>query len=350
MSMFTFSPQHTLTGITSGDLQRTPRGAVIKGVRSSDALWDEEHEPSFVRDDGIAPSKDDLQDQFVVFQLNNEQEGPAILNAEAVTSQLEGSEDQPDVLARLNLISFHVGAHDTVKENTRATMRINFGKDPSSSDRAFDTAFWAVAAGLKLYNESTGKPAENKELAADMNRAFGNRPIEIPGGLGNLSFEVIKHEEPKWWQRTFRFLQGSAGQALTSVLGFPAITQSAINIIDELVGRLEKDDPEILFKSAPMRLALTQRAHDEFTGGSRRIRLGSLNPGYCILARYRDYKAFAESDAVFYPSLGLLAPSDADPTVVANLTRDNPLNDLTYAVFRVRMKSAQLDPSFNFKG
>ena len=99
-----------------------------------------------------------------------------------------------------------------------------------------------------------------------------------------------------------------------------------------------------------MQLKSRSRAHDELTDGSRRIRLALLTPGYCILAQYGDYKAFAESEAVFYQAFGLLAPSHADPMEAVSLTRDNRLHDLTYAVFRVRMKSAQLAPSFNFKG
>jgi hypothetical protein len=344
MSVFSFDLHQTLTGVPGAALRKgraRARGPVLPGEDGFAA--------AFVRDDGVAASADDMKDQFVVFQLNDSMDGPAILNAEAVKPKLAGSDDEPDVLTKLNLISFHVGADERIDKNTRATMRINFGKDASSTDRMFDTAFWAVAAGLKLYNDSTGQPAQTKDLSADMNQAFGNRPIEIPGGLGNLSFEVVKHDEPKWWQNVFSFLRGGTGTALTSVLGFPAVTQAAIGIIDELVGRLADQEPEVLFKSKPMRLALTGKAHDEFTGGSPRVRLGSLNNGYCVLARYGDYNDIAGSNAVFYPTHGLLAPADADPANYASLTTKNPLHGLTYAIFRVRMKTTVLDPNFSFR-
>lgn len=347
MSVFAFDPAQTLTAVPAAAAR--PKGKAAMTARAA-RPWDDGSSPvAYVGDDGATPAPDDMKDQFVVFQLGDTMDGPAILGAEAVKPKLAGSEEEPDVLAKLHLASFHVGAGEKIDKNTRATMRINFGKDPSSTDRMFDTAFWAIAAGLKLYNDSTGKPAQTKDLAADINRAFGNRPIEIPGGLGNLSFEVVKHEEPKWWQKVFSFLQGGTGQALTSVLGFPAVTQGAIGIIDELVGRLADEEPEVLFRSKPMRLALTGRAHDEFTGGNPRVRLGSLNSGYCVLARYGDYADIAGSNAVFYPTHGLLAPADADPTNYASLTTKNPLNGLTYAVFRVRTKGTALDPNFNFR-
>jgi hypothetical protein len=351
--LFSFDLDRTLTGVpaapTSQRAARRATGPAGK-ARGGGDMWSEGvPSTNYVSDTGAAASQSDMKDQFVVFQLNESMEGPAVLNAEAVRPKLAGSDDEPDILTKLNLISFHVGDGENIDKGTRATMRINFGKDPSSTDRMFDTAFWAIAAGLKLYNDNTGQPAQTKELSADINRAFGGRPIEIPGGLGNLSFEVIKHEEPKWWQKVFSFLQSGAGQGMTSVLGFPAVTQTAIGIIDELVGRLSENEPEVLFKSKPMRLALTGKAHEEFTGGSPRVRLGSLNNGYCVLARYGDYNEIAASNAVFYPTHGLLAPASADPADYASLTSGNPLHGLTYAVFRVRMKTTALDPNFNFR-
>lgn len=344
MSVFSFDPDQTLTGIPAA-APRKARGKSRGIVLPTEGGF----APAFVGDDGVVASPNEMKEQFVVFQLSDTMDGPAILNAEAVKPKLAGSDEEPDVLTKLNLISFHIGADEKIDKNTRATMRINFGKDSSSTDRMFDTAFWAVAAGLKLYNENTEEPAQTKDLSADINRAFGNRPIEIPGGLGNLSFEVVKHVEPKWWQKVFSFMQSGPGTALTSVLGFPAVGQAAIGIIDELVGRLADQEPEVLFKSKPMRLALTSKAHDEFTGGSPRVRLGSLNNGYCILARYGDYSDIAGSNAVFYPTHGVLAPASADPADYASLTSKNPLHGLTYAIFRVRMKTTGLDPNFSFR-
>ncbi|MBS1145379.1 MAG: hypothetical protein H6R14_2785 [Proteobacteria bacterium] len=346
MSLFSFDPSRTLTNISTGGLVEPParaRGPVRRGGGTPDFL-----SGLFSRDDGSAATRDDLADQFIVYQISKEAEGPALLDASAVKPGLEGTPEQPDVLARLNMTSFHVGTGEDIDPDTRATMRITFGADASSSGRIMDTAFWAVAAGMKLYQN--GGVTQDKQLAADLNRAFANRPVEIAGGLGLLSFEVVRHEEPAWWKQLFAFAQGPTGQTLTSVLGFPAITQPALALVDELLGRLAEDKHEVLFKSAPMRLALTQQAHDEFTGGNPRIKLGGLSDGYCVLARGRDRDALVAADPVFYPTHGILAPATANPARIQELTTDNPLHTLTYAVFRIKTKSTMLDPDFAFRG
>jgi hypothetical protein len=348
MPLFSFDPRKTVTGTFAAPAAAAP-AARARGEAAPRARGASEpaRETAFVRDDGVALAKDELDDQFIVYQLSKELQGPAILDSTAVTPSLEGTDAQPDVLAKLNLISFHVGAGDEVDRDTRATMRITLGKDPSSASRILDTAFWAVAAGMKLFADE--KPAQDKQLAADINRAFANRPIEIAGGLGLLSFEVVKHEEPKWWQKLFGFLRSGTGEALTSVLGFPGVTQPALALVDELLGRLDEEKHEVLFQSAPMRLALTQRAHEEFTGGNPRVKLGCLDQGHCVLARGRDRNALVAADPVFLPTHGILVPATADPGDTAALTTKNPLHELTYAVFRVQTKSTLLDPDFNFR-
>lgn len=166
--MFTFNPDQILTRVLPGDRQTLSRGGPTTTARSGGTAFDEFQQPQYVADDGIAPSADTLQDQFVVFQLNKERQGPTVLNAAAVKPHLEGSDDQPDALADLYLISFHMGNQDKLEKNARATIRINFGKDASSSDRMFETAYWAIAAGLKRFNKSTSRPAENR-VGADRN-------------------------------------------------------------------------------------------------------------------------------------------------------------------------------------
>ena len=319
------SPEHPTFGLT-GD-----RGAV-----------------HFAIDNNLALKENDLSNQFIAFQLNNKKDGPAILESSEVTSTIEGSSEQPDVLMNLEMQSFHIGNDVDVDKNSRATMRINIGKDKSSTDKMFDTAFWSIAAGLDLYNEAKKKPADPKDLKADFKQAFGNRPIEIPGGLANMTFEVIKHREPRWWQRIFKFLQSDTGKTLTSTLGFPAITNNAINLIDELLNKLDKNEPEILFKSRPLRLALSQKAKTDYTGGSERIKIGSLTPGFCVLARGKDFNTFINADAYYYPTYGKLVPSKVGHADLMTGNYDDPFENVTYSIFRIGMKADKLDPTFNF--
>jgi hypothetical protein len=246
------------------------------------------------------------------------------------------------------MLSFNIAANEKVDINSRATIRINIGKDENSRDKYFDTAFWSIAAGLNLYNQVKNKVADPKDLKSDFRQAFGNRPIEIPGGLSKMTFEVIKHREPKWWQKIFKFLQTETGKTLISTIGFPAITAPAIKVIDELLNRLDKSEPEVLFKSLPLRLALTKQAKNDFTGTNPRIRMGSLNPGICILARGKDFDAFVKSDTIYYPTFGKLVPSKVTESQLLSGKYDDPFMDVTYSIFRIGMKETKLDPSFNF--
>jgi hypothetical protein len=228
--------------ITAYRVER-PSTGVVKAARASGG------ELAFATD---SRSEVQLPDQFVAFQLSSQLQGPSLLESAQVEPKIEGSSDkEPDVQVALEMLSFHVGENENIDPNARATMRINFGKDESSSDNRFDTVFWSIAAGLNLYDQVKNKKTDTKDLKTDFRKAFGNRPIEIPGGLGRLSFEVIKHQEPPWWKQIFKFMQSGTGEALVSALGFPAITTQAIQVIDQLLDRLTDAKPEVLFKVYP---------------------------------------------------------------------------------------------------
>jgi hypothetical protein len=290
----------------------------------------------------------DLSNQFIVFQLSSLVDGPSVLESSRLEPTIDGRPEEPDVLVALEMLSFHLAESEQAGPDTRATMRINFGKDESSTDKRFDTLFWSIAAGLSLYDQVKNQKANGKEFKSDFQKAFGNRPIEIPGGLGRLTFEVVKHREPTWWKRIFSFLQSDTGATLVSALGFPAITNQAIKVLDELLDRLGDSKPEPLFKSLPMRLALSKYARDAFTGGSARIKMGCLRPGFCIMARGRDFKTLSDADVIYYPAYGKLIPKDVtEGDLVAGAYKD-PLRDVTYSVFRIGMKGTRLDPTFNF--
>jgi hypothetical protein len=295
--------------------------------------------------EAIAP---DLQDQFFVFQFSSSKEEKSILESTQVMPKIEGSEQEPDVLVNLELQSFNVGKEENIDNDTRATMRINIGKDENSRDKYFDTVFWSIAAGLDLYNRAQNKPTEGKDFKSDFRKAFANRPIEIPGGLCKLAFEVVKHQEPPWYKKIFKFLTSDTAGSLISTLGFPAVTTQAISMIDELLNRLDDSRPTILFKSRPMRLALTTQAKNDYSGGNERIKIGCLSPGFCILARGRDFNTFLNADATYYPSLDKLVPSDVDLSKLMSGSYDDPFKNMTYAVFRIGMKQAKLDPTFNY--
>jgi len=347
MTLFSFSRDDVVTPYSlvpsdGGLAQESVSGGNIYGNQSPVAL---------AADRGTVLKPAEQLDQFFVFQLSNQAEGPTILESSQAESTLMGSaEQEPDVLVSMKMESFHLAADEDVDPNTRATLRVTCGKDESSTDSRFDTLFWSVAAGLKLYEQFKTPNATLKNTKADFRKAFGNRPIEVPGGLARLSFEVVKHKEPAWWQRIFTFLQSDTAESLISVLGFPAITLQAISVIDELLNRLVDSEPKVLFKSVPMRLALSKWARNEYTGGNPRIKIGCLNPGFCVLARGRDFDTIARSNAIYMPTYDRLVPADVGQGDLVGGTYDDPFKHVTYAVFRVGMKPTKLDPTFNFGG
>ncbi|MCX2679453.1 hypothetical protein OOZ15_05810 [Galbibacter sp. EGI 63066] len=303
---------------------------------------------AFSQKDGKIINESELSNQFIVFQLSNKEEGAPVFESSEVTPLIDGSKEEPDILMSMEMQSFHIGKDVEVDKKTRATMRINIGKDENSSDKYFDAAFWSIAAGLDLYNQIKKKPVEPRDLKTDFKQAFGNRPIEIPGGLAKMTFEVVKHLEPRWWQRIFKFLKSDTGTAFTSAIGFPAITNTAINLIDELLNKLNRSKPEVLFKSRPLRLALSKKAKDEYTGGSERVRIGSLSPGFCVLARGRDFKTLINANAYYYPTYGKLVPAHVSNTDLLSGNYHDPFKNVTYAIFRIGMKAHKLDPNFNY--
>lgn len=296
---------------------------------------------------GTSLTSEKIQDQFIVFQFSGSEEGPSILESSQVEPRLEGSDEKPDTLARLQMTTFHVGRGERIEKNTRATLRLDLSKDRNSSS-PLDTLYWAVAAGLRLYDDTKKGRAESRDLRADFGEAFAHRPIEIPGSLARFSFEVVKHREPAWWQRVFALLGSEAGKTLISAVGFPGVTGRAVELVDELLNRLNDDQPEVLFRSRPMTLALTTRARKELTGGLPGIRPGVLNPGYCLMARGRDFSRIISLNPRFLIAYGKLVPGDLKPEEFLSGNFENPLDEMTYAVFRVGLAEARLEHNISF--
>ena len=289
-------------------------------------------------------------DQFMVFQLNNSLDGPTILDSTEVQPSIEGNSENPDVLVAIEMLAFHVAENEGIDNKTKATLRMDIGKDESSSDKRFDTVFWSIAAGLQLYNNAKSGKSESKDLKSDFSQALSKRPIEIPGGLGKVTFNVIKHQEPPWWKQIFTFLESDTAKGLVSAFGLPAVTQQVINVFDQLLNRISDSSPKVLFAGRPMRLAFSKQARTDFTGGNPRVSMGCLNGGFCVFTRGRDFNSVAKSNAVFYPTVGKLVPASVHPGDIASGGYDDPLQNVTYAIFKVGTKATKLDPTFNYGG
>jgi hypothetical protein len=98
-----------------------------------------------------------------------------------------------------------------------------------------------------------------------------------------------------------------------------------------------------------MRLALSKYARDEFTGGNPRVKCGALNQGFCVMTRGRDFDTVSKADVIYYPTYGKLVPQKVTDTDLLAGRYDDPLRDVTYAVFRIGMRGTKLDPTFNYQ-
>lgn len=350
------NPKISFTGLSQEPITMLRYGsgpltkALTKAVESSGLVLPDDRGRVISVGADVAKGPATDGDQFMVFQLNNSLDGPTILDSTEVQPSIDGNAENPDVLAAIQMLSFHVGENEGIDKNTRATLRMDIGKDESSTDKRFDTVFWSIAAGLQLYNNVKNGKTESKDLKSDFSQALSKRPIEIPGGLGRVTFNVIKHQEEPWWKQIFKFLESDTAKGLVSAFGLPAVTLQVINVFDQLLDRISNSSPKILFGGRPMRLAFSKQARTDFTGGNPRVSMGCLNAGFCVFTRGRDFNTVAKSNSVYYPTIGKLVPATVHPGEIAAGAYDDPLQNVTYAVFKVGTKATKLDPTFNYAG
>ena len=89
-------------------------------------------------------------------------------------------------------------------------------------------------------------------------------------------------------------------------------------------------------------------AKDDFSGGNPRVKVGSLSPGFCVIARGRDYGLLSNADAYFYTAYGKLVPSSVTEEQLLNDDYDDPFENCTYGIFKIGMRGTKLNPDFNY--
>lgn len=259
---------------------------------------------------------------------------------------LAGSDDKPDVRLSIELEAFNFGeAHKEDRDpKARASLRLDVGKDKGSTSN-LDLLLWSTSSAIDLAQQIREKK-KPKDLAFRGNDVFKRRPIEIPGGLGAINLEVIKHKEPSWWAKVFKGATGSAAQDLIRTLGFPGITSDVLQFVNNAFGAFEDNNAEIIFQSRPLTVAVTQRAKSDFTDDNPAYKVASLNRSRYLIVRRQDIDAISAAKAVYVGGYGMLAPKeDYDRHGDVYDYADNPLNKLTYGVLRVRTKEVALDQS-----
>jgi hypothetical protein len=283
-----------------------------------------------------AETSDKDSNQFILLQLSDGDK--RVLNTSEVEPALTGTEEKPDINMLLDFDSFKIGSNEDVDPKAKATLQLKIGQEKQMDK--LDKLFYCINGGLDLYDELKNKKADAKDFRKSTAGALGNKPISLPGGLGEISLQVVQHLEPKWWQRIFTFAKTDKGKELLSLIGFGGITESAVSCIGGMLDNLFTKPPEVLFQSQPVKLGFSKAAKQELGGGLSTNYVSCLNPGFWVMARLADYKTIIDSKPIYYGGLGLLAPDGMDQ-IEAN-SGNNPFSKITYAVIRAKMKEVDL--------
>ncbi|WP_448700972.1 hypothetical protein ACFGVR_02740 [Mucilaginibacter sp. AW1-3] len=275
--------------------------------------------------------------QFILLQLSDGDK--RILNTSEVVPKLAGS-DKPDINMLLDFEGFKIGSNEDVDKDTKATLQLQVGQEEKIGP--LEKLFYCINGGLDLYNEIKGSKTESKDFKKSTDQALGNKPISLPGGIGQISLKVVKHEEQQWWQKVFSFAKSDQAKDLFSLIGFPGITETAVNCVSGMLDSLFDKAPEVLFQSQPVKLGFTQTAKDELGGGLTTNFVSCLNPGFWLMARKADYDEIINSKPVYYGGYGILAPDGMSEIDALRDSRNNPFSKITYAVIRARMKEVDL--------
>ncbi len=278
-------------------------------------------------------------DQFILLQLDDDAQ-KRVLRTSEVNPLLSGQGNKPDVTMAIDIEGFKVADSDEIHPDTKATLQLSVGQEKNMT--GLDKLFYCVNGGLDLFNEWKRKKADSNDFKKSTSEALGNRPISLPMGMGQISLKVVRHREPLWWQKIFSFAKTDKGRELVSLVGFPGINQTAVHVLGNMMDNLFTRQPEILFQSLPIRVALSQAAKEEMAGGLSSAYVSCLNPGYWIMARQSDYEAIMSAKPVYYNGYGILAPDGMSETDALRDAGNNPFSKLTYAVIRARIKEVDL--------
>lgn len=275
----------------------------------------------------------DTNKTVYVYQL--EGNGPAlnIVDPTDVIPTLAGSPDKRDIVFSVSLQSFHVGSQEAVKSNTRATLKIIAGKSQDSPDaHHLELAFWIITSGLRLLKPGINGVPEPKELSFKPT----GKPVEIPGGLSNITFDILKHRTKTFWELLFGFLGQSS--SLTKAIGFPALAEDAVSFIGNLLNNAADLDAKPIFTSGSLQFAMTQYAKSTYEGQNSGITIGSLNKGFWLLVRESDREALLTTKPRFNGTKSILQATTGQPQ------HDDILKKITYAVVKAELAATNLHP------
>lgn len=322
----------------------TTDGSVVQSTNLAERLF--KPLDGSMRPGRRAPAENGLVDSFRPFNLATDENGqPHFIDPHSSVPNIAGSDKEPDVVTRIDLVAFHAG--NTISEeigpDARATLRLDVGQD-EMADSGLRPLFWSIAAGLDLASEYKGKDAP-KKYRSDFDQAFGRRPIEIGGGLAELRFEVFAHKEQPWWRRIFGALGSSRAASFINTLGFPGIVNEAIDVVNEAFDKFDKNTKPV-FRSAKMTFALSARAKEHYSLGMPGILTGVLPQGFTLMIPQRHYELIRRTSPYFLGAIGRLVPGDKSIEDFNSAGYVDPYADVPYALLKIQSKAANLQQPF----
>jgi hypothetical protein len=283
--------------------------------------------------------------QFTLFQLGDPPDDP-VTDLHTAQPRLTAPADKPDVLARIDLVSFQIARSEQLEPGMQATLRLDMGEDAAAvGDR--EPLFWSIAAGLDLAAQGvSGQKADETQRSSNLSQAFRRRPIEVAGGLAQFKVELVAHPPLPWWRRMFQFASSGAVKRLVAAVGFPGIALDAVKLLDEALSRFEEKSARTILESRPLTLALTDQAANEFSAGLKIVKPAILNDGLFLLLRQGDADLVRRQQPIFLGGYGKLLPSEnfSDGTIMT-IPDPDPFADLSYAVLRVKTRAVAIEQS-----
>ncbi|HRO48064.1 hypothetical protein [Agriterribacter sp.] len=306
------------------------------GSLFNQAAWEDDQQKGN-QSKSFLESADDAANQFILLQLSDGDK--RVLNTTEVVPKLQGTE-KPDINMLLDFEGFKIGSNENIDPKTKATLQLKVGQEHKIT--GLEKLFYCINGGLDLYNEIKRKRAEPKDFKQSTETALGNKPISLPGGVGQISLNVVKHDEPKWWQKIFTFAKSDSAKNLMSLIGFGGITEVAVNSIAGMLDNLFDKAPEILFQSQAVKLSFTQAGKEELGSDLSTVKVSCLNPGLWVMARKSDYDTILGANPVYYSGFGILAPDGMSEIDALNDSGNNPFSKITYAIIKAKIKEVDL--------
>ncbi|HRN57359.1 MAG TPA: hypothetical protein PLL71_12950, partial [Agriterribacter sp.] len=158
------------------------------GSLFNQAAW-EQNLPDGNESKSFLESVDETSNQFILLQLSDGDK--RVLNTTEVVPKLQGTE-KPDINMLLDFEGFKIGSNENIDPKTKATLQLKVGQEHKIT--GLEKLFYCINGGLDLYNEIKRKRAEPKDFKQSTETALGNKPISLPGGVGQISLNVVKHE------------------------------------------------------------------------------------------------------------------------------------------------------------